>query len=55
MLTREGRFWRRDGKAYVYVPADVVHDSAFPFKNKNGKVTVTIVGKTLVISEKENK
>jgi len=51
MLEAEGRYWRTDGKAYVYLPAAIANDSACPLKGKKGKVKVRIDGDRLVIEK----
>jgi len=44
MLKRKGKVWKATGKAaahVIYVPADIVKDSQYPFKRKE-KVNVEL-------------
>jgi len=51
MLEGKGRFWRQNGKFYVYLPSEVVKDSMFPLKGKKGEVNIRINNKQLIIEE----
>jgi hypothetical protein len=41
-LEGKGRFWRTNRKLYIYVPSEVVYDSAFPFPQEKGYVKIRI-------------
>ena len=53
MLEGKGRFWRTNRKLYIYVPAEAVFDSAFPFTEKKGYVKIKIdrVNQRLIIEK----
>ncbi|MEM3463627.1 MAG: hypothetical protein QXL91_02065 [Candidatus Bathyarchaeia archaeon] len=42
MLEGKGRYWRTNRKLYIYVPAEVVFDSAFPLTEEKGYVKIII-------------
>jgi hypothetical protein len=55
MLKGKGRYWKTDGKFYIYVPTSLATDSQFPLKEKKGDVQIEIRDGVLIIdpSEKE--
>jgi len=38
----KGNLFRSGNRVYIYIPADISRDSAFPFKFKKGHVKVRI-------------
>jgi hypothetical protein len=42
LLEGKGRFWRTNRKLYIYIPSEVVYDSAFPFTQEKGYVKIRI-------------
>ena len=51
MLEGKGRYWKIDGRLYVYIPAVVANDSTCPIAGSKGDVRVRIDGKKLVIEK----
>jgi hypothetical protein len=51
LLKARGRYWKIDGKMYVYIPASVANDSQFPLTGDKGNATVRIDGKHIVIEK----
>ena len=51
MLEGKGKYWKTDGKLYIYVPVGVAMDSAFPFKREKGYVKIKIEGDKLLVEK----
>ena len=51
MLKSKGRYWKTDGKMYVYIPAAIANDSQFPLPGEKGNALVQIDGKRIVIEK----
>ena len=51
--SNEGTLYRRNNRVYIYVPADIARDSAFPFTFKRGhvKIRIDVEHKTLTIGK----
>ena len=49
----KGRLYRRNNRVYIYLPADISRDSAFPFKFEKGylKVRIDIKNENLIIEK----
>jgi hypothetical protein len=50
MKQGRGRYQKSDGWGFIYVPADVAKDSAFPFADKD-TLTIKIVDRELRIEK----
>jgi len=42
VLEKNGRLYRRNNRVYIYVPAEITSDSAFPFAFGKGPVKIRI-------------
>jgi len=49
MIEAKGRYLRRDGKMYIYVPSALVLDSKFPLEGKSGVVKIRVEAKHLIV------
>jgi len=52
----KGRLYRRKkNRVYIYVPADIARDSAFPFSFEKGyvKIRINVENKTLTVGRVE--
>lgn len=51
MLEGKGKYWKSNGKLYIYIPFAVATDSAFPFKGEKGHLRIKIEGEKLLVEE----
>jgi len=54
--SNKGRLYRgRKNRVYIYVPADIARDSAFPFSFEKGyvKIRIDVENKTLTVGRAE--
>lgn len=45
MKMGKGKYQRRNGWGFIYIPANVAKDSSFPFKDKEDLLVVVMDGK----------
>ena len=51
MLEGNGKYWKTDGKLFIYVPVGLAMDSVFPFKGEEGYVKIKIEGDKLLVEK----
>jgi len=49
-LLANGKYYRTDGKLYIYVPNAIANDSQNPLSGKSGKVKIQIQDGKLIVS-----
>ncbi|MEM2111847.1 MAG: hypothetical protein QXX08_08230 [Candidatus Bathyarchaeia archaeon] len=57
VLEGRGRLYRRNKRVYIYVPAEITLDSAFPFTFEKGSVKIRIDtrNRCLIIEQYDSK
>jgi len=57
VLEGKGRLYRRNNRVYIYIPAEITLDSAFPFTFEKGSVKIRIDtrNKCLIIEHYDSK
>lgn len=54
VLEGETKIYKSNGRRSIYIPAGLIKDSAFPFKNGE-PLTIKVVGAQLIVEKKKGK
>jgi hypothetical protein len=54
VLEGETKIYKSNGRRSIYIPAGLIHDSAFPFKNGE-PLSIWVEGQRVIIEKKKGK